>query len=164
MRKLPEYLTIWENVPLKVKSSRTSLASRTHFEVLGLEASSPWPWPRSLQVLENDPSSVENSTIFWFVKNGLSSWPFFASPEISRRICDFCAKIFFFLRILARCVLGPWPWPRALLSLASRESVSESLCLSLSSHFFCVLALASSIVFSTLPLRTTKKNPQIENP
>ena len=35
----------------EVESSRTSLALRTHFEVLGLglEASSPWPWPRSLR-------------------------------------------------------------------------------------------------------------------
>ena len=33
----------------EVESSRTFLASRTHFEVLGLEASSPWPWPQSLR-------------------------------------------------------------------------------------------------------------------
>ena len=37
----------------EVESLRTSLASRTsaktHFEVLGLEASSPWPWPQSLK-------------------------------------------------------------------------------------------------------------------
>ena len=29
----------------------------------------------------------------------------------------------FFWRTLAACVLGPWPWPRAFLSLASRGSV-----------------------------------------
>ena len=35
----------------EVESSRTSLSSRTQFEVLGLghEAPSPWPWPRSLK-------------------------------------------------------------------------------------------------------------------
>ena len=34
-------------------------------------------------------------------------------------------KTFFFFswRALALCVLGPWPWPRAFLSLASRVSV-----------------------------------------
>jgi len=43
----------------EVAAARTSLASRTVFEVLGLdlglEGSSSWPWPRTLQVLENCP-------------------------------------------------------------------------------------------------------------
>ena len=30
---------------------------------------------------------------------------------------------FFFLESTCACVLGPWPWPRAFLSLASRVSV-----------------------------------------
>ena len=39
---------------------------------------------------------------------------------------NFCEDLFFFFffwRALALCVLGPWPWPRAFLSLASRVSV-----------------------------------------
>ena len=37
---------------------------------------------------------------------------------------NFCEDLFFFFwRALALCVLGPWPWPRAFLSLASRVPV-----------------------------------------
>ena len=39
--------------------------------------SSPWRWPRSLQVLENALSLAENSTTFWFVESGPRLWPFF---------------------------------------------------------------------------------------
>ena len=45
------------------------------------------------------------------------------------RLKNFCEDLFFFFfffffwRALALCVLGPWPWPRAFLSLASRVSV-----------------------------------------
>ena len=41
------------------------------------------------------------------------------------RLKNFCEDVFFFFfwRALALCVLGPWPWPRAFLSLASRVSV-----------------------------------------
>ena len=34
------------------------------------------------------------------------------------------------------CVLGPWPWPRALQVLASRGSVLKSQSLVLASDFF----------------------------
>ena len=34
-----------------------------------------------------------------------------------------CRPFFFFLESTCACVLGPWPWPRAFLSLASRVSV-----------------------------------------
>ena len=69
----------WKNAALQclgpeVESSRTSLASRTHFEVLGLglEASSPrkLPCPR-----------LENSTIF---KQFKFCWK---TPETLRKIC-----------------------------------------------------------------------------
>ena len=59
-RKLPISFKRKVYYQSEVESSRTSLASRTHFQVLGLEASSPWP--RSLR------SSVEDSTIFWTVE------------------------------------------------------------------------------------------------
>ena len=36
---------------------------------------------------------------------------------------NFCEDLFFFLESTCACVLGPWPWPRAFLSLASRVSV-----------------------------------------
>ena len=50
----------------KVESSRTSLASRTHFEVLGLglEASSPWPWPQSLRSSKIALSSAREQHYF----------------------------------------------------------------------------------------------------
>ena len=45
----------------------------------------------------------------------------------------------FFLENTCCCVLGPWPWPRAFLSLASRGSVLGKAVLGLG--FFCVLGL-----------------------
>ena len=62
----------------------------------------------------------------------------------------------FFLESTCACVLGPWPWPRAFLSLASRVSVLGKAVLGLESVcprkgcpwpwawlriFFCVLGL-----------------------
>ena len=82
----------------RVESSRTSLASRTHFEVvgLGLEASSTWPWPRSLkylalaskpQVFENCP--VLGSRTALFFEQLKFRWK---TPETERKICEhaFC--------------------------------------------------------------------------
>ena len=57
------------------------------------------------------------------------------------RLKNFCEDLFFFWRALALCVLGPWPWPRAFLSLASRVSVLGKAVLALASDFFCVLGL-----------------------
>ena len=48
----------------EVESSRTSLASRTHFEVLGLKASSPWPWPRNLRSSKISLSSARGQHYF----------------------------------------------------------------------------------------------------
>ena len=117
----------------EVESSRTSLTSRTHFEVLGLglglEASSP----RKLAC-----PRLEDSTIFWIVKILWSAWkffwktffcekflwrPFFLFFIFGDRLKNFCEDFFFFLESTCACVLGPWPWPRAFLSLASRVSV-----------------------------------------
>ena len=47
----------------------------------------------------------------------------------------------FFLENTCACVLGPWPWPRAFLSLASRGSVLGKAVLGLGLGFFCVLGL-----------------------
>ena len=64
-------------LPAEVESSRTSLASRTHFEVLGLEASSPWP--RSLRSSEIALSSTRGQHYF------LNSWNFVGKRQKPRR-------------------------------------------------------------------------------
>ena len=46
-----------------MESSRTS--KRTHFQVLGLEASSPWPWPRSLRSSKIALSSAWGQNYFF---------------------------------------------------------------------------------------------------
>ena len=48
-------------------------------------------------------------------------------------------KTFFFLESTCACVLGPWPWPRAFLSLASRGSVLGKAVLGLGLGFFLCL-------------------------
>ena len=108
-------------------------SSRTHFEVLGLEASSPrklaCPW-------------LENSSIFWMLKFCGALEKFFGKRflvEIAGKI--FVKTCFFFgehLRFVS-LVLGlglkhSCPWPRECLS-------SERLSLALASDFFCVLGL-----------------------
>ena len=127
----------------EVESSRTSLASRTHFEVLGLglEASSP----RKLAC-----PRLEDSTIFWIVKILWSAWKIFWKTFF----CGDCLKIFlrrpffvFFRRALAlvSLVLGlehSCPWPRECLS-------SKRLSLALASDFFCVLGLEPCVLDST---------------
>ena len=64
---------------------------------------------------------------------------------------NFCEDLFFFLESTCACVLGPWPWPRAFLSLASRVSVLGKAVLGLG-FLLLSLALASSLVSSTPPL------------
>ena len=58
------------------------------------------------------------------------------------RLKNFCEDLFlFFLESTCACVHGPWPWPRAFLSLASRVFVLEKAVLGLGLGFFCVLGL-----------------------
>ena len=139
----------------EVESSRTSLALRTHFEIfglglegqvlgLGLEASSP----RKLAC-----PRLEDSTIFWIVKILWSAWKIFLktfflwrSPEkflwrpfflkIAWKIFVKTFILFLFLESTCACVLGPWPWPQAFLSLASRVSVLGKAILGLGLGFF----------------------------
>ena len=54
-----------------------------------------------------------------------------------------------FLENTCGCVLGPWPWPRAFLSLASRGSVLGKAVLGLGLGFFCVLGLEPCVLDST---------------
>ena len=49
--------------------------------------------------------------------------------------------LFCFFENTCGCVLGPWPWPRALLSLVSGGSVLGKAVLGLGLGFFCVLGL-----------------------
>ena len=68
----------------EVESSRTSLASRTHFEVLGLEASSPWPWPRSLTSSKIVLSPAREQ--HYFFEPLKFCWK---TPETSPKICKY---------------------------------------------------------------------------
>ena len=55
----------------------------------------------------------------------------------------------FFLGNACSCVFGPWPWPRAFLSLASRGSVLGKAVLGLGLGFFCVLGYEPCVLDST---------------
>ena len=170
----------------EVESSRTSLASRTSsrtdFEVLGLglegqvlglglEASSP----RKLAC-----PRLEDSTIFWKVKILWSGWKIFWKAFFrGDRLKNFCEDLFFFFffffgdrlknfsedlfffffwRALALCVLGPWPWPRAFLSLASRVSVLGKAVLGLGLEP-CVLDSTSAVLlFCYFNLKINARN------
>ena len=145
-----------------MESSRTS--SRTHFKVLGLEASSPQKLacPR-----------LEVSTIFWIVKILWSSWKIFWKTCFSGdRLKNFCEELFFFgdhlknfsedlcafflfLRSPEKKFLETFfgehlrlcPWPQAFLSLAWRGSVLGRAVLGLG--FFCVLGPEPCVLVST---------------
>ena len=115
-----------------MESSRTSWASRTHFDVfglegqvLGLEASSPrkLPCPRS-----------KTAIFFELLKFCRSLKKIFENLFFGD-----CLKrpfLFFFGEYLRLC---PWSWPRAFLFLASRGSVLERAVLGFG--LFCVLGL-----------------------
>ena len=134
----------------EVESSRTSLASRTssrtHFEVLGLEASSP----RKLAC-----PRLEDSSIFWIVKILWSAWKFFGKLFLWRSLEKFLWRPFFFFFFGEHLRLCPWS-----LALASSIPVLgfESVCPRKGCPwpwpriFFVSLALASSLVSSTPPL------------
>ena len=134
----------------EMESSRTSLAWRTHFEVLGLGLEG--------QVLRLglEASSSRKLACFWIVKilwsAGKISFKTFFRGDRSKNFCEdlffflfwrspFCEDLFFWRALaLVSLVLGlglehSWPWPRECLS-------SERLS----------LALASSLVSSTSPL------------
>ena len=74
----------------ETESSRTPLASRTQFEVLGfgLKAckSSKMPWPQ-----------LEDSTIFWLIESGPRSWPILFCLEELRELAKKTLKTFLLL-------------------------------------------------------------------
>ena len=125
---------------------------------------SPWPRPRSFQVLENALSWAEDSTIFWLAKSRPGSWPFFffvlknprglaenwqrpffcwRTLESSQKFCNLFVRRPFFWRTLARCVLSPWPW--AFLFLASRGLSLEGRCLASDVFLWPRLQLCSCV-------------------
>ena len=74
-----------------------------------------------------------------FVKTFFFFFFFFFFLEIAWKIfvkTFFFFFFFFFLESTCACVLGPWPWPRAFLSLASRVSVLGKAVLGLGLGFF----------------------------
>ena len=121
-----------------MESSRTFLASRTHFEVLGLEGQVLGLGLEASRPRKLACPRLEDSIIFWIVKILWSAWKifwkrFFCGDRLKNfwedlfffyfgdRLKNFCEDFFFFLESTCACVLGPWP--RAFLSLASRVSV-----------------------------------------
>ena len=90
---------IYQYLTAEVEFLRTSLASktssRTHFEALGLEASSPWPWPRSLRSSKIALSSARGQHYFFnrwnFVGKRLRprrkfANTFFCFPQLEHRL------------------------------------------------------------------------------
>ena len=134
-------------------------------DVLGLEdvledrfwSPWPWPWPRGLKSSKIGLSSARGQQYFWIAKILWSGWKIFWKAFFrGDRLKNFCEDFFFFFffleiawkifvktffffffwRALALCVFGPWPWPRAFLSLASRVSVLGKAVLGLG-FFLC---------------------------
>ena len=124
---------------LEVKSSRTSLASRTHFEVLGLEAYkySKMPCPRPRTELFIDLLKMgQDHALFFFIWNFTENLRFSARRPIFLehfRVVSLALVSTIPVLALERVCLrkvGPWLWPRTFVFLA--------------------FALTSSIMFSTL--------------
>ena len=128
-----------------MESSRTSLASRTHFEVLGLEG----------QVLGLEASSprklgcprLEDSSISWIVKILWSAWKnFWKTFSCGDRLKSFSEDLFFFGRALTLVSLA------LNIPILGLESVCPRKGCPWPRIFFVSLALASSLVSSTPPL------------
>ena len=110
----------------EMESSGTSLASRTHFEVLGLEASSPrkLPCPRFEDSTIFEPLKFHWKTpetlrkickdrFFWFPQLEIVK-KYFWRPFLPEKI--FWNPFFFFVNTCI-CVLGPWPRDGLFLAL-----------------------------------------------
>ena len=121
--------------------------------------SSPWPWPRGLkssrpQVLENWPVLGSRTALFFELLKFCEAlenffgkrffveiaWKIFVKTFFffGDRLKNFCEDLFFFFFLESTCawVLGPWPWPRAFLSLALRVSALGKAVLGLG-FFLC---------------------------
>ena len=102
--------------------------------------SSPWPWPQTLKSSKFALSSARGQHYFWVVESLLNAKNFFCRPIFfGDRVKKKFEDIFF--ENTCVCFLGPWPWLRAYLSLASRGSVLGRAVLGLGLGFFCVFGL-----------------------
>ena len=117
----------------EVESSRTSLASRTHFEVLGLGLESQVLGLEASKVLENWPVLGLRTALFFDLLKFRGALEKFLENVFfcGDRLKHFCEDLFFFGEHLCLC-----PWPRAFLSLASRVSVLGKAVLGLG-FFLC---------------------------
>ena len=96
------------------------------------------------QVLENWPVLGSRTALFFEFLNFVKRLKQFLKTFFcGDRLKNFCKDFFFFwrspnffLESTRACVLGPWPWPRAFLSLASRVSVLGKAVLGLG-FFLC---------------------------
>ena len=126
-----------------MESSKTSLASRTHFEVLGLEG----------QVLENWPVLGSRTALFFeSLKFCGALEKFFGKRffvEIAGKI--FVKTSFFFGEHLRLC---PWSLASSIPVLGLESACPRKGC-PWPWIFFVSLALASNLVSSTLPLVIT---------
>ena len=89
------------------------------------------------QVLENRPVLGSRTALFFELLKfcGALEKLFGKRFFCGDRLKNFCEDLFFSESTCA-CVLGPWPWPRAFLSLASRVSVLGKAVLGLGLGFF----------------------------
>ena len=142
---VPSQLRLTSRCSPEVESSRTqkSLASK----VKSL-ASGP-------QVLENWPVLGSSTALF------LNCWNFvdrlkknFRRRFLLENAWKKILKTFFFLENTCACVIHPWPWPRAFLSLASIGLSSARLSLALASDFFCALGLEPCVLDSNCGVHT----------
>ena len=91
------------------------------------------------QVLENWPVLGLRTALFFELLKFCGALEKFFGKRFfcGDRLKNFCEDLFFFsLESTGACVLGPWPWPRAFLSLASRVSVLGKAVLGLGLGFF----------------------------
>ena len=85
------------------------------------------------QILENWPVLGSRIALFFELLKFCGAvekffWKTFFCGDRQKNFCVDLSFFFFnrlknFLESTCACVLGPWPWPRAFLSLASRVSV-----------------------------------------
>ena len=87
-------------------------------------------------VLENWPVLCSRTALFVELLKFCGALEKFFGKHFFVEIAWKLMKTFFFLESTCACVLGPWAWPRAFLSLASRVSVLGKAVLGLGLGFF----------------------------
>ena len=112
------------------------------------------------QFLENWPVLGSRTALFFeLLKFCGALEKFFGKRFFVEIAWKIFVKTFFF----CACVLGPWPWPRAFLSLASRVSVLGKAVLGLGLGLGFFVSLASSLVSSTPPMPLYQNSGYLAN-